>query len=351
MKILIVRLSSIGDVVQGIPCLVALKRTFPDWKISWLVEETSFPLLDGHPCLDRLFVLNRKWRTSNPPPSATSWLEGFRNFKEVLGAIRKERFDVAIDLQGLFKSGLWTWLSHAPRRIGHNRTREFAHIFLNDFVGDRPMFDPAFSLVDRYLEPAKALGADLSRAEYVLPNSTKEAIDRADLLLGSKDRSAQWIGLCPWSAWPSKNWPVTSWRELIQVLVARHRLLLLGSSAEVPLIPSLLDADHLHVLDLVGKTSLAVLAEIFRRCKIVIGPDTGPVHLANATGVPHILMLFGSTSWKRSGPWGKDHATLSLDLECQPCFSRVCPLEHHHCLNHLETDTVLKRISPWMEPL
>jgi len=341
MKLLIVRLSSIGDVIQGIPCLVALKESFPDWKISWLVEETSEAVLRGHPHLDQLFVLKRKWRTRT---GGESRKDGVRNFLQTWQAIRGEHFDAAIDLQGLFKSGLWTWLSHAPRRIGHNRTREFAHAFLNEYVSDRPMFDPRYPLIDRYLEPAKTLGADLSKARYVLPPTSKTTVAEVDALLQSPDRNPQWIAFCPWSAWKSKNWPADFWKELLESLREEHRILLIGSSAESPHIPKLMEREHPHVKNLVGQTTLPTLMEIFRRCRLVVGPDTGPMHLANATGVPKILMLFGSTSWRRSGPYGSGHASLSLDLDCQPCFQRICPLEHQNCLKQLGPKTVLQKI-------
>ncbi len=347
MKVLIVRLSSIGDVVQGIPCLVALKESFPDWQISWLVEETSAPILEGHPCLHRLFVVKRKWRTTGRVISGISFGEGFANFKKVLGELRGEHFDAAIDLQGLFKSGLWTWLSHAPRRIGHNRTREFAHLFLNEFVSDRPMFDPSFPLVQRYLEPAKALGANTTHPKYLLPPSSRDTVTHVDALLGSTERRPQWIALCPWSAWPSKNWPESSWKEFLEKLSKHHRVLRIGSSAEVSQVPNLLNTPPPSVMDLVGKTSIAILPEIFRRCRVVVGPDTGPVHLANAVGIPQILMLFGSTSWRRSGPLGLKHKALSANLDCQPCFERRCPLKHQDCLHQLSVREVFETILQW----
>jgi lipopolysaccharide heptosyltransferase II len=337
MKVLIVRLSAIGDVVQGIPCLVALKESFPDWKISWLVEETSVPILERHPLLDKLFVIQRKWR-SGENQYRPNLIQGGNNFWSVLREIRNENFDVAIDLQGLFKSGMWSFLSGAPRRIGHNKTREFAHYFLNEFASERPTFDPTFPLVERYLEPARVLGANISQPHYVLPPSSQKAVESASRLLKNKTRV---VALCPWSAWNTKNWPLERWRELANRLSSQATIVLLGAQNDIEA-ADFIGADNSSVINLVGKTSLDVLPEIFRRSALVIGPDTGLVHLANATGVPKILMLFGSTSWRRSGPLGKDHRTISTELECQPCFERSCPLGHMNCQQLLDVNQVLK---------
>jgi heptosyltransferase I len=344
MKVLIIRLSALGDVIQGIPLLVALKENFPDWKISWLVEETSAPLLQGHPCLETLFVLRRHWRKNKWNPGELR--RGIRNIFEVWRAIRREQFDIAIDLQGLMKSGLWTWLSGAPRRLGHRGTREFAACFLNEFVGNRPLFDPAFPLAERYLEPAKYLRADPAKARYMLPDATRETQTAADALLKSTANSRNekpLIAFCPWSAWPTKNWPAPQWKQLATELSKEFSILLIGSGADRPA-GELIAAGLPEVRNLAGQTSLPLLAEIFRRCTMVVGADTGPVHLANATGRPKILMLFGSTSWKRSGPLGEEHRTLALDLPCQPCFERLCPLKHFHCLEKLEVKQVAEAV-------
>lgn len=340
MKVLIVRLSAIGDVIQGIPCLVALKESFPDWRLSWLVEETSAPVLEGHPCLDKLFVLGRDWRKKGSGVTPPDVARGASNFRSVWRALREERFDVAIDLQGLFKSGLWTWLSGAPRRVGHDRTRELAHWFLNEYAGNRPTFDPSFPLVERYLEPARHLGADVSKGHYLLPPASAETRTAADRLL---EGGKKWIALCPWSAWGSKNWPLERWREAALDLAKDFHLVLIGSAADQGAAKSGF-AGVPNLTDLTGRTSLPVLAEIFRRCRVAVGPDSGPLHLANAADVPRVVMLFGSTSWRRSGPRGEKHRALALDLECQPCFERVCPLGHFRCLQSLETARVIAAV-------
>ena len=349
MRVLIVRLSALGDVIQGIPCLVALKESFPNWQISWLTEAPNASILKNHPHLHRLFLLERGWRRGAAPLNPANLAQGSANFLTTWKALRAERFDVAIDLQGLFKSGLWSRLSGAPRRLGHGGTREFADRFLTEIVSARPTFDPDYPLIERYLDPARHLGADPTKARYVLPPKKPGAIEAAHALLGNLSEGRPLVALCPWSAWPSKNWSLKNWRTLATSLAAEGTVLILGgpeNAAEGAAVFGSLEGVH----NLVGRTSLPVLAEIFRRCCLAIGPDSGPLHLANATGVPHILMLFGSTSHRRSGPWGKGHRALARDLDCQPCFKRLCPLNHQACLRELLPETVLDEARALFRP-
>jgi lipopolysaccharide heptosyltransferase I len=341
MKVLIVRLSALGDVIQGIPCMVALKRTFPNWEISWLVESSSADILKNHPLLTRLHVLDRSWRKGSIDISRI--LNGTSGIFAMARDLKRERYDVAIDLQGIFKSGLWTYLSGAPRRVGFNAAREMAHLFLNEFVGNRPMFDPEYPLFERYLAPALHLGAEKSQAAYELPATEPAVQQKVDDLLRGIPASKPVVAFCPWSAWPSKNWPLDRWMELARELTKRHEILLIGSAGEAEEARMIQDKVP-EVRSLVGKTSIPELIEVFRRTRLVVGADTGPMHLANATGIPRILMLFGSTSWKRSGPIGQGNRAISTSLKCQPCFKRLCPLEHLNCQRQLELTEVCQTI-------
>lgn len=337
---LFVRLSAIGDVIQGIPALVALKETFPDWQISWLVEETSAPLLANHPSLTRLYVLKRREGCAS-------------SFFRTLAEIRKEKFDVAIDLQGLFKSAIWVAMSGAGRRVGHKGTRECADWMLNEYVSDRPVFDPNFPLIQRYLEPAIHLGADPCKARYVLPAISRPVCERVDALLKNADRSLPLVAFCPRSHWSTKDWPIAKWAGVAKSLAGRAQLILIGAPKDAEVLDKIAQQTP-GAINLAGQTTLPDLMEIFRRCRCVAGADTGPVHLANAVNVPRIVMIFGATSFRRSGPWSsdparcRDHASISRQLDCQPCFDRVCRLGHTNCLNDISEKEVLNKISEFL---
>jgi heptosyltransferase-1 len=286
-------------------------------------------------------VLKRRWRTRSRQNQTAS--EGVANFFDTLRAIRSERFDVAVDLQGLLKSALWTRLCGAPRRIGRRHAREGAPLFYNEKIGEHAEFDPAYPLIERYLEPARRLGADVARARFVLPPASAEARQKADSLLREAGEELPLVAFCPRSNWPTKDWPRERWRALAVKLQDRARVLLIGDQK---------DADELlaigegvpGVIDLAGRTSLLELAEIFRRCACVVGGDTGPVHLANATGVPPIVMIFGATSFRRSGPLGSEHRAISRSLSCQPCFERSCRFGHLNCLRDISEQEIFEAV-------
>jgi lipopolysaccharide heptosyltransferase I len=340
MKVLIVRLSAIGDVIHTIPSLVALKETFPEWRICWLVEDTSAPLLQGHPYLEELLVIQRPWK--NTKLSVKAICSDLKEMYRVWRVVRAGGFDVVLDFQGLLKSGLWSWLSGARRRICHGRTRELAGFFSNERVGHRPARDVNHSIIERNLELAEHLGADIRRARYLLPAPDPESVRQADLLL--PDDPKPFLAICPFSTWETKNWPLENWRRLTSDLADRFRILLVGSNKDRAAAAAIAAAGS-GAVDLTGRTSLDVLGEVLRRCRIVVGSDSGPAHLATAVGGPRVLMLFGATPWRRTGPFGEQHRVLSLELECQPCLQRTCPLGHLNCLRSLTPEMVLQAIS------
>ena len=254
----------------------------------------------------------------------------------VIQQIRKEKFDIAIDLQELFKSGIITFLSGAGIRIAHAKTREFAHIFVNKKLPAHNIFDPEKLIIERYLEPAGYLGAPVDEVEFSLPPVSDEARDKADRLLEGIDREI--VIISPATIWPSKHWPEEYWGELLERLHKRYSVVFIGTEVDNPLISRISNKTHLN---LAGKTSLLELIEIFNRAKYVIGPDTGPAHIANATRAPSVIMIFGSTGVNRTPPYGEKHSALCAYLPCQPCFRRNCPRKD----NPMEC---MKRVTPEM---
>jgi len=319
-----------GDVVQGLPALTALKESLPGVATGWLVEEPHAPLLRGHPHLDRLWVLPR-WTQVGPA-------DYLLRSRDLARELRAFGYDVAIDLQGLLKSAVWARVSGAPRRLGEKQAREGAALLYTEFSGTRDVFDPDYPLHRRYLDPAVALGADPAKARFVLP----EMKPREDFATRLKaiPRDKPWVAFAPHSLWDTKNWPDANWAALARDLSSRAEIFLVGSADDRPALEEIVKAAP-AARNLAGETGLEELVALFRNCRAAIGADTGPMHLANAAGVPRLVMLFGSTSRRRSGPWGEGHRSLALDLPCQPCFERRCPLVHFHCLRNLQGKTVL----------
>ena len=335
MNILIVKLSAIGDVIMSLPFLDALRHTFPKAHLTWLVEEAASDVVLDHPQLDRVLVSRRRyWQKRAKAGHPVSVATEVRDF---LGQLRHRNYELVIDLQGLFKSGLMAWLSGGHRRVGFDKTRELSYFFLNDRL--RP-YDPDRHALLRYLDVAIYLGADPNRPlNYNFPVNDAAAME-AFRLAPPTERPT--VVLNPGAKWRTKLWPAAYWRALAEMLLeeTRARLILTGGPGEEGPCRDLA-AEKGRFLDLTGRTRIKTLAEVFRRAELVVCPDTGPMHLAAAVGTP-VTALFGPTSDLRTGPFGVGHQVLDAGSECRPCFRKVC--DHTRCMNDLSPLTVFQNV-------
>jgi len=340
-KILIVRLSAIGDVVHSLPILHSLKKKFPGCYIGWAVEDRASDIIVNNPLVDKAFVFPRsKWKKRGFSP------ENLREFCSIITEIRREKFDIAIDVQELFKSAVIAYLSGAKRRIGHRGTREFADLFINDKLPAHNTFDPEKLIIERYLEAAKHLGADSKEIEFPLPPINEEAKKKIDGLLPDTE-GKELVIFAPSTIWPSKHWLEEYWTTLLDRLSKKYKVVFIGTAKDNELINRIKShAISDDSVNLSGKTSILELIEVFNRAKYVVAPDTGPAHIANATQNPGIIMLFGSTGARRTPPVGDKHSALSAELPCQPCFKRNCPRKDNpmEFMKKLTPESVLKKI-------
>ncbi|MEW6264670.1 MAG: glycosyltransferase family 9 protein [Thermodesulfobacteriota bacterium] len=335
MNILIVKLSAIGDVVMALPFLAALRRAFPRARLTWLVEEAAADLLKNHPLLDRTIVSRR--RTWWGELKQGRFREAFGDASRFWRELRRERYDLVVDLQGLLKSGILTILSGGRRRLGFDRTREFSYLFVNEKL---PAYDPDRHALERYLDVAVHLGAgEVDRSDFFLPGSPRAAEKAAAWLAGA---GPVIVALNPGAQGTSKLWPRKNWRDLCHGLTAEPgiSLVLTGGPDEAAFNADLAGGAR-QVLDLTGRTDLLVLAEIFRSAAALVCPDTGPMHLAAAVGTP-VVALFGPTAPWRTGPYGSGHVVLRTNLACSPCFLRSC--RNPPCMNSLTPAVVQEAV-------
>lgn len=368
MKILIIRLSAIGDTIHCLPAVSMLRRRLPGCQISWLVEPPSAPLIEGNPCVDKTFVIPRKaWLGALGRPAL--WMDTAAQLGGLFAELRAQRFDWAVDFQGLLKSAVCAYASGAPRRLGFQGAREGAGLLMTDFwdVGD--YFSPDVHVVEHNLALARALcravSADASEGEpdFPLPPVPEASQARMAALFPSGGESGAMDGdtpmavLIPGTTWQSKIWPVDKWCRLAEKLVQERglRLCLVGSAAEQAVNGEIAAcvrkrSPQAAVIDLSGATTITDLIALFRLSSVVVGADTGPLHLAAAVGTPSVVGVFGSTPWRRNGPYGKNCRSASLHLWCQPCFRKTCPLSTLDCLKRLEPETVLAEIDSLRPP-
>jgi lipopolysaccharide heptosyltransferase I len=310
MRILIIKPSSLGDVVQALPTVNLIRRKYPQAHISWLVNDTLTSLLPHCPIINEIILFERRRFGS------LTQLPRFGNF---LATLNGRHFDIAVDLQGLLRSGIISWATRAPRRIGLSDAREGARFFYNEIVSV-----PRAHAVDRYVLAAQHLGCDSTPIEFPLgvPGSvTSEGL----------------IAVNPSARWATKLWGNDKFAELIRRLPA-ERVVLTGSAAERGQIDTIAQGRR----NLAGQTDLFQLAELYRRCQVVITNDSGPMHLAAAVGTP-VVAIFGPTDPALTGPYGDHHVVLRAGIPCSPCFKGHCTNRvRMECMNLVSVEQVLK---------
>lgn len=343
-NILIVKLSAIGDVVQTIPMVEALKHQYPQAKIDWVVEEDSSDLLTGHPALNRVIVSRRKsWQKRFFRKGETGGT--LKEIREFISDLRRVKYDWVIDNHGLFKSGLFVFLSRGVRKIGFKPSPGIADEGNYFFTNERykPLSIERHAL-ERYLDLIYQLG--IPQAKPVLSFSIPEEYRaRAAEILRQHDFSAQpLLVIHPMAKWPTKEWPLENFVWLASVLMQKGVSVVLTGSQQ--------DEDALNeiqrrtsypqkILNLAGQTGLKELAGIFSLANLVLTTDTGPMHLAAAVKAP-LIALFGPTAPWRTGPYGNGHVVLRKSLTCSPCFKKKCAT--NECMNSLSVEEVLEAV-------
>ncbi len=308
-RVALVKLSSLGDVVHALPVASALKASRPRARLAWIVERREAAVLRDHPALDEVVVADtRGWRRARTPAAARAVLADMRALNRRLAAWR---FDVAVDLQGLLKSGMITAACRAPQRVGFvaGWGREPLHaLFVNHRVQPPPT---AHHVVEQYLALLGPLGVEDRRVEFRLP-VTPAAEARMDEWLATAGLKPQrrLVVLNPGAGRADKRWPVPHFAVLARRLVreAEAQVLVVWGPGEDGAARAIVDTSG--VATVVPPTDLDALLAVLRRASVVVAADTGPLHLAAALGTA-CVGLYGPTSAERNGPYGDGHRTLA----------------------------------------
>ncbi len=340
MKILIIKLSAIGDVVQTLPALEAIKKIFPDSEITWVVEEAAAGILEGHPLINRLLVSQRKaWlRLLKNPFSA--W-RGLSNIIRFIYLLRNIHYDIAIDFQGLFKSGILIGFARADRKIGFDRTREFSYLFLNERL---PAYDIEKHALERYLDIAQYLGArDVSPACALPIKEEQEKIKQRIQVV--KPPGRRLVIVNPGARWTTKLWPERNFAELADRLIQEKNatVIFTGGPNDRRMIERVLTLmKHSNVENWAGETTLKELAALASVSDLFITTDTGSMHLAAAVGAK-VLALFGPTAPWRTGPYGRSNTVVRSGIDCSPCFQRTCG-KNVKCMTGITVADVMNKL-------
>jgi len=315
MNILIVKLSALGDVVHTLPSLAALRTLYPEAHISWVIEEAASDLIQDHPLLDRVLLSRRKRWQAHPWAPETR-----REVRSFFMALRDRPYDLVIDFHGLFKSAILAYLSGGKRRLGYASLQELSGLFYTERIPE----DMDKHAVDRYLDFIRYLGMEDPPVTFPIP-APPGVKERAQTLLMQVGITGDFIAINPVALWPTKLWSEEQFASLADQIMGELSIpvLFTGGKDDVPYITRILTALSHHGINLAGCTSLRELAEIYRRARLVITTDSGPMHIAAAVGTKTIA-LFGPTDPRRTGPYGGGHKVIRLNLDCSPCFRKTC---------------------------
>lgn len=304
-SIVFVKLSAIGDVLHGVPAAVAAKRAFPRARIGWVVEGRAADVLAGHRAVDHLFRLPRGW--------VGKWAT-VRSLRRQLLAFGA---DVAIDMQGLFKSGLATWLSGAALRIGHAppESREGSWLTLT-----RTVPATASHVVDRNCGLLAPLGIHAPTVSFDMPDWPVSRRRMQDYL-GSLRLHVPPVVINPGAGWRSKLWPEDRFATVARELHGRHgrRAVIVWAGDAERAMAERIAAAAPEATVVAPRTSLADLGALCRLARLFVSSDTGPLHLAAAVGTP-CVGLFGPVPSERNGPYGRMHACVEPPASLRPAW-------------------------------
>lgn len=340
MNILIVRLSSIGDIIHTLPAVPLLKKKFPNSTITWVVEEPGVDLLRGYPGVDHVIVAKKRQvlealRAGLPVQAA-------RLLKELIRDLRQGFYDIILDFQGLFKSGILVLASRGRRKIGFGNAREGATLFYTERAPAPAFHDHA---LQRHMALLKPLGITDAPVLFS-PLFRKEDAENLEMLLENEqvNREQPVVCLHPCARWETKLWGLEKTARLCDMLYCETgcQVLLVGSSDEKTCLEHIAGLAGGHAKNMAGKTSLRELAALLSRAALMVSTDSGPLHFACAAGTP-VVGLFGPTAPWRTGPFGQDYTVVRKELACSPCFKRRrCPEGHRRCMNDIMVEDVFK---------
>jgi lipopolysaccharide heptosyltransferase I len=340
-RILIIKLSAIGDIIHTLPAAAALRQAFPKAWLAWMVENTGANLLRGNPDIDELIAIDtRAWRAN--------WWVGLRHAWYVTRHLRRAGFDLCVDFQGLLKSAIFAYLSGAPVRLGfpRQRCREPLSALLTNLHG--PVVDANLHIVEELLALLQPLGVTTAERRFTIPitEADEHFAARVWRELGL-NAGVPVVALNPGATWETKRWGELNFARLNDALMRRHqvRTLLTWGPGEEPLIQNVVRAAA-YAPAIAPATTLLQLAALLSRCSVFVGGDTGPLHLAAAMGIPTVA-LFGPSNPRRNGPYGSGHVILQRQLPCSNCYRRTC--NHWECLPGIEVDMVVQAVGRLLE--
>jgi heptosyltransferase-1 len=320
-RVAIIKPSALGDIIHALPVATALRRKFPQAELHWVVNASYASLLQGHPDLDEVVAFDRTGLRRN-------WWEASSRLFAFGEQLRKRRYDLVVDLQGLLRSGLMAQLSGAPWKMGLRSAREGAGWFYNIRLPDELW---TMHAVDRYWLVAEAFGVGGTVKQFRFPTLETERSGTWGKLV---PLPRPWVMINLGTRWETKRWPVAHFAALAQhlVMTTGGSVVLVGGAEEKVWADQLQQLWRRNVLSLVGQTTLRELVAVLDWADLVISNDSGPLHLAAALGKP-VVSPFTCTSPIRTGPYGQARGVVRTNVPCAASYRKTC--SHMSCMSEL----------------
>ncbi len=328
----------VGDAVMCTPALHCLRETFAEAEIYLLARPTVADLLKGHPSVDHMLVYEYRGEHA-----------GFMGRVRLARALRAIHFDLAILFPNALDAALLAFLAGIPRRYGY--ARDGRSLLLTDAI---PLSPGAKQLHQvRYYEELVRSLCPSSIHHPLLLHVSREDEDAASRLLSARGVSMDCVllGVNPGSMYGgAKRWLPERFADAADQLVERlttfgksggeARCVIVGAPGEERLGRQIADLMRTPPVVLSGRTSLGVLKAVIQRCRLFLTNDTGPMHIANALGIP-VIAVFGPTDHRTTAPFGSGHVVVRSPVDCSPCLLRECPIDHR-CMTGVTVEHVLQ---------
>jgi heptosyltransferase I len=305
-KILIIKPSALGDIVQAMPAACCLAKSFPDAQIHWFVRPECAALLENHPCIHKIILFRRK--------ELGKWWykpDAFAELVRLIKQLRQEKYDIVFDFQGRFRSAIFAFFSGCKQRIGMTGTQEITGLFYTKKIAQS-----STHLVGYFLDMVCSAGAKKTKCEFGLKPQPKAIAETQKILSGNKIDTDNYACFVPSATVEAKKWPIENFAALAEKVNAKYRcsIVAIGTESEKPVAEKLKALAKTPVISLAGKTNIGQLIALLAGAKVVVSNDTGPAHIASALGVPMVL-IFGFTNPSRVGPYGRNETVAAIDAD------------------------------------
>ncbi len=333
-NILMIKMSSLGDVIHALPFAAALRDRYPKSRISWLVHPQFSAFVPDPPLIDEVLYFDKA------AFNKMNWRDKWCTYRTLRQTLRSRHFDLVIDLQGLFKSAVMALLTGCSQRIGYCEMREGSGLVSRPIVGPHRNDH----VIERYLDVARYLGAKVDTIRYPMPpmHKEQESVHKNLIAAGMPEGERQpYVVFVPGARWDTKRWPVEYFARLAMLVIQDgYYVVLAGGTGDKPLGEKIRKAvkDHPHLVDFIGKTSLRELGALIKDCQFYVSGDTGPLHIATALQ-KRTVSIYGPTRPDRTGPYGNPNSVVLMSpVDCAGCLKKQC--EHWNCMHAVSPEEV-----------